>query len=539
MDGFAELRTRHVQNAIARIEQVTQALDRLAADHGNTGLTADLQRHFHGFAGVGTTYGFPVVTETARKAEYVLRTNEGGGRVDAALIRELRAALDTIQREYANADRLSAAPSPPATQVAAPTRKVMVAGGEPWFHQSMIRALEDEGFTTSLADDRDAVIDAFEGSDPPFALIADLSTSGADVYALIDSIRALPAGENAPAFVVSPSNAFLDKVEAIRCGASGYFEKPVDPVAITRRLRQAIASSEDVQRRILSVEDDPDQADFIRLVLESAGYSVRICADPAMFETDLTSFDPDLLLLDINLGSMNGYELAQFTRQNERYATLPIVFLSSDTELRSRVRSVEAGGDDHLSKPLSPPLLLSSVAARIERATFLRTLLERDGLTGLLTHTAFMERLKTRLAKHRRSHGLVSLVMIDVDHFKGVNDTYGHPTGDRVLSSLASFLRRRLRQSDSIGRYGGEEFALLIEDLDEKDTCRLVTSLLQTFGAIEHRATDGQLLKVTFSAGVATLGDDGSVSAWSARADRALYAAKARGRNQAVAASDI
>ena len=187
-------------------------------------------------------------------------------------------------------------------------------------------------------------------------------------------------------------------------------------------------------------------------------------------------------------------------------------------------------------KPVVAPLLLSTVAARIERSRFVRQLLSRDGLTRLLTHTAFIEAAQTLHARQQEDPTRpVAWVMIDVDHFKSVNDRFGHPVGDRVLASLAALLRRRLRQSDRVGRYGGEEFATLIEELPEAEVVRLVERLLAEFGAMEHHAADGQPFHTTFSAGVAMLKPGMSLDAWKKAADDALYAAKSAGRNRVMA----
>ncbi len=130
--------------------------------------------------------------------------------------------------------------------------------------------------------------------------------------------------------------------------------------------------------------------------------------------------------------------------------------------------------------------------------------------------------------------------MLDLDHFKEVNDRHGHPTGDKVLASRASLLRRRLRQSDLLGRYGGEEFTILLEDLDEADALRLVGRLLDEFRATEHVGPDGSRFRVTFSAGVAVLdGKNATLDSWLRAADDALYAAKAAGRSQVLGSSDL
>jgi diguanylate cyclase (GGDEF)-like protein len=247
----------------------------------------------------------------------------------------------------------------------------------------------------------------------------------------------------------------------------------------------------------------------------------------------LEEHKPDVVLMDILLPGVTGYDLVRYLRQDERYATLPVLFLTTESQLQSRYRTARVGGDDHLVKPVMPALLLSAVAARIERARLLRHLLSRDGLTRLLTHSAFSE-AASGLTRRRDEgdHRPRAWVMVDIDHFKTVNDRFGHPVGDRVLTSLAALLRRRLRQSDHVGRYGGEEFAILVEDIPEAEVVRLVERLLAEFGAVAHRAADGTEFHCTFSAGVAMLDPGMAIDEWKKAADDALYAAKHGGRNR-------
>ncbi len=162
--------------------------------------------------------------------------------------------------------------------------------------------------------------------------------------------------------------------------------------------------------------------------------------------------------------------------------------------------------------------------------------MDRDGLTRLLTHGAFMERASAAGSRaSRRTDSRLVWAMIDVDHFKAVNDRHGHPTGDRVLAALAQLLRHRLRQSDVVGRYGGEEFAALVEDLSQEEALRLVDRLRRDFEAMEHRSLSGESFHVTFSAGLAAWENrSDTIDAWKSRADQALYEAKRSGRNKVV-----
>jgi diguanylate cyclase (GGDEF)-like protein len=288
--------------------------------------------------------------------------------------------------------------------------------------------------------------------------------------------------------------------------------------------------------RILAVEDVAVQAEYIRLILEPVGYVVRSCADAADFEAELTSFNPDLILMDILLPGASGYELARLARQRKEHATTPILFLTSQSHLQSRIETLRCGGDDHLVKPISPPLLLAAIETRLERARAVTASIEQDSLTGLLNRGALQKRLHS--ATRRVSEGgQAALIMIDVDHFKSINDTYGHPAGDRVLTNLASYLQQHVGPEDVVSRYGGEEFVIVVQNVDEGEALQFAARLVRNFAATRQSVSGGEIL-VTFSAGVAAVPAAVSGLPECLRAaDMALYRAKAAGRNAAMGAS--
>jgi len=234
-------------------------------------------------------------------------------------------------------------------------------------------------------------------------------------------------------------------------------------------------------------------------------------------------------------GGISGFDLVRLLRQDERYTTLPVLFMTADDRVEAHVQAVRAGGDRFLVKPVPTALLLASVESAIERSRYLRGLLTRDGLTRLLTHSAFLERAELTLAQAQRGPDRLAAawVMLDLDTFKGVNDRHGHPAGDRVLASLAALLRRRLRQTDAIGRYGGEEFAVLLHDLSREEAFRLVDRLREEFAGTTHSSSDGTPFRCTFSAGIAMLDARRmDLDIWRALSDSALYDAKRTGRNR-------
>jgi diguanylate cyclase (GGDEF)-like protein len=541
MDSWEEtlrdLRAGYLRESAAKLDGLAGSITWLESQPKDEDALTDLLRRFHAFAGSGRTYGFPQVSALGLEGENrcadILHEGHAPDAADYARFREL---VESMRAEFQAA---GAAPSPAEkSEHKTPLRtfEILVVEDDEENRDRLAHLVTQEGMTARSVRTSAAAREAMEERLPD-GMITTIGLPDGSGYELVEHLRGRPGGDAPAVLVVSALGNFLDKVEAIHCGADGYFEKPVDWEGLMRRLLHLLESEKQEPVRILSVEDDPQQAALLQAVLESAGYEVRVCDDPTRFETDLIGFGPDLVIMDILLPGVTGYDLVRYLRQDERYATLPVLFLTTEREVHARIETARAGGDDHLVKPVSPGLLLSTVAARAERARFVKSLLDRDGLTRLLTHTAFLERARAAVSLKSRNPGRSSAwVMIDLDNFKMINDRHGHPVGDRVLSALAALLRRRLRQSDTIGRYGGEEFAILINDLQEGQVVRLVSRVLDEFAQIEHPAPGGTF-HATFSAGVAML-DSATMDLdrWRKAADDALYSAKAAGRRRVIAA---
>jgi diguanylate cyclase (GGDEF)-like protein len=227
----------------------------------------------------------------------------------------------------------------------------------------------------------------------------------------------------------------------------------------------------------------------------------------------------------------SGTELAKVIRHNERYVSVPIIYLSAEDDLDKQLDAMSEGGDDFLTKPIKPRHLIATVRTRAARARSLKARMVRDSLTGLYNHTHTLQLLEDARLRARRDGQPLTFAMLDIDHFKKVNDTYGHPMGDRVIKSLALFLKQRLRKTDQIGRYGGEEFAVVLADTDAQAAYRVLDDIRRRFAEI-HYPAQPQDLCCTFSCGIAELTEDMDIKALSKHADEALYLAKHGGRNR-------
>jgi len=412
---------------------------------------------------------------------------------------------------------------------------ILVVAGEETVRDSLTERLKQAAMTARGAATR-AEANQLVETRLPDGIIVDVALPDGLGYEFVERLRALPGGDVPAVLLLSLKAGFLDKVEAVGCGADGFFERPIDWEALLRRLQLLLERNRAEPGRILVVEADAREASDLGATLQAGGYEVLICDEPGRFEAELAAFRPELVLIDVLLSGVSGYELVRYVRQDEKHATLPILFLTAPGEAEAELANAKAGGDGHLVKPILPGLLLSAVTARVERARVLKNLVGRDGLTRLLSHTAFLEHARLSVVRKRREPGRsMAWVMIDLDRFKLVNDRYGHPVGDRVLISLATLLRRRLRQSDTIGRYGGEEFAVLLDDLSQLQAVRLVSRLLEEFRGVEHRAPEGSF-HVACSAGIAMLDPWMDLEWWRRVAADALLVAKAQGRARVVLA---
>lgn len=321
------------------------------------------------------------------------------------------------------------------------------------------------------------------------------------------------------------------RLEAVRAGATAYLVKPLVMTTLIETLDAHLGNHSGDPYRILIVDDDVELAQYYSMTLEGAGMMTQVVMDPLDVMSPLVEFHPDLILTDMYMPNMSGLELASILRQQEAYVSIPIVFLSAETDADKQHSAMLRGGDDFLLKPIESDHLVRSVVRRVKRARVLRSLAERDSLTGLLNHTRFREQLVIEVARAIRTRTNLSLIMLDIDNFKSVNDMFGHPTGDRVIKSLARLMKQRLRKSDILGRYGGEEFAVILPETNGSAAWKVMEEIRESFAQISHQSS-GIEFHVTVSGGIATVPPARDAAALNSTADRALYQAKRNGRNQ-------
>lgn len=296
---------------------------------------------------------------------------------------------------------------------------------------------------------------------------------------------------------------------------------------------------------VLVADDDEDIRALVALRLRKAGYEVVTAANGEEALRLARELKPDLLLLDVSMPVMDGHEVCREIQAQGPTAP-PVIFLTARSHGPAALEGFAAGAADYVTKPFRPEELLARVHANL-RAKAVRDALAHeattDPLTGLLNRRGLDLRAAEAVALSRRHGRPLGCLMVDLDHFKRINDTLGHPVGDQVLKAVADRIQQLTRISDLAARYGGEEFLVLLLETDAEGAAATAEKLRAALGAepVDVVSLAGPVaLPITASVGVAWwrpgMGESPDLFG---EADRALYEAKRRGRDQVVLASDL
>jgi diguanylate cyclase (GGDEF)-like protein len=521
-----------------KLKQLEQALSQLPLVGWDERDFQNLLRLVHGLIGSGKTFGFASLSDVARTLEAYLRQLAQAKAVISkdqrkhilGLMHELHQAA--LHQDTSVTDQSGVIAV--AQHIVSP-RRIFVVEDEHELAEELKVQLGYFGYDVSvfnkLEDFRRAVQQTAE-----VIVLMDVTFPG-DRLGGVKLMNEIQQGRDVPVPVVflSAHDEFEMRLEAARAGSIAYLSKPVNIGSLIDKLDNLTSTKPLAPYRVMIVDDSVALTAYHTAVLEQAGMTVKAVNNPFNVIESLLEFAPDLILIDLYMPECNGTDLAKVIRQLDAFVSIPIVFLSAENDLDKQLFAMGLGGDDFLTKPIQPPHLISSVTSRIRRSLMLRSFMVRDSLTGLLNHTAIKDQLDGEVAWAIREKKPLSFAMVDIDHFKLVNDSYGHPVGDRVIKSLSRLLKQRLRTSDLVGRYGGEEFAVVLVNADGPTAMKVLDTIRDDFSQLRHLA-EGKEFPVTFSCGIADVSQFPDATKLSDAADKALYKAKHAGRNQVMLA---
>ena len=514
-----------------RLDDELDTLDDLCAQlHDDPSALRSLRDRLHKLAGSAGTFGYGELGRVARQLEQQAQTQLDAKQPDAAVLTDLSSAgaqlrplLKRDEQRQAQPQQLDAGISDEDRH-----RHVGLLIEEDDLASQMTQTLDSFGYQVTRLASPEALHTAAQLD----ALIIDTSPPGSRL--LSHPVFQQAPGQLPPLLIISSLDTFSSRLQAVRAGADVRAERVglVDLPLLERRLERGFSSQQGGPFRVLIVDDDTELTARYQLVLSNAGIRVDTVSDANLLLDKMHKFIPEVVLMDLNMPEYSGPELAQVIRLDDDWLRVPIVYLSAETNAERQMSALLKAGDDFITKPISDSTLLTTVYARAQRARMVSDALARDSLTGLLKHADIKEQLELEAERAKRSQAPVSVAMIDIDHFKNVNDSYGHACGDNVIRALSNMLRQRLRKVDRLGRYGGEEFVAVLPGCNSDDAYQLLESIREAFNALQF-SSGGQQFHCSFSAGISACEAD----AWAdeellERADRALYRAKQSGRNR-------
>ncbi len=400
-------------------------------------------------------------------------------------------------------------------------------------------------------------------------VLLDVMMPEMDGFETCKKIKSNPKTTHIPVVMVTALTDIEDRIKGLEAGADEFLTKPINDTALFARVKsltrmktvidelklrnetaaelggQVIELKENFSNsKILLLDDDVIQAKNIKTSLSSLSKQVQVLSSPDNID-GLGSFIPDLVIISCQIDVEDPLRIGVMLRSKPVFKNSVLMLLAEEENISMVIKGMELGINDYFIYPVDESELQARVKTQLRRKQYqddLRTELEesvdlstKDGLTGVFNRRYFDIHIKQMSEKSKDSGQKMCMMMLDMDHFKKVNDTYGHQAGDAVLRTLSETLKSSFRVTDLIARYGGEEFVVLLSKVELKDGIKIAEKTRATIEAIDFVVPgQEQPLKETTSIGIAELKSDESVEDLISRVDKALYKAKETGRNKVV-----
>jgi diguanylate cyclase (GGDEF)-like protein len=285
------------------------------------------------------------------------------------------------------------------------------------------------------------------------------------------------------------------------------------------------------RREILLIDDNPDAREALAMLLEHHGYAVRCAESGSEALQQVTQLPPDLIITDLGMPVMSGFDLLQEFRKLPSLADVPVIVVSGNGDIHARVAGLDLGADDFLAKPVQVDELLARVRRHLLRSDRQRDIKREsmvDALTGVLNRRGLANLFARAVERPSLVDGVgIAVMLVDLNEFKSINDTWGHAVGDAALCAVSRGLQNALRANDRVGRLGGDEFAIVLPEVCNDDCIQLLQRVRQ-ISPVVFSFVEGASLHVGLSLGVASAGPGETFEAVIARADAAMYEDKRR-----------
>lgn len=533
-EKIEEIREHFIESLPTRLESI-RALSKQLDEAWDQETAQSLMFEIHNLRGFSAANSFTSLNEIAEKTEdFIVELREANvaptikdQKTLKTLITNLSDCVNDICKQTPSHKESNIVID---TNISSKSPLILIVDDDKNFCNTLALQLEHLGYRTRSINELNELSQSIKNHHPQ-AIFMDIIFNG-QTNAGTKMIKTIRDEEDisVPIVFMSARDDMSSRLEAVRSDGIAFLSKNFNLGELKNLIEVIIPIQRNHSYKVLIIDDDKISSSFCSAILEHAGIHVScLYTHENMFES-IVNFDPDVILLDMYMPNVDGFEMSSVIRQHQNFSAIPIVIMSSETDINKQFRMRSVGADDFILKPFKPHHLIDTIMNRIQRSRQTKRLIYTDGLTGLLLFNKIKDQISNLLESCVRYNLDFSIALIDLDHFKRINDVYGHLTGDQILRNFSDFLLSRVRKSDIVTRSGGEEFTIIFPYTNAENAMRALNSLRESFAQRVQHAEDKEF-KVTFSAGIANINRFQDLISLLAAADQALYRAKEKGRN--------
>ena len=541
-----------------RLSVLQEAIDAIAKDNLDPNLREKAVNTAHTLVGSLGSFGYTKSSQICSEIEYILQSNDKNNYKISfqleQLLAQLRVQIDSPFPELLAAryyDDMTFGKDEPdlAYTALAHQYKLLIIDDDLPLTEALVNEAITWGIEAKVAQNlskaREAIAEAV-----PDAILLDLAFPEAKDGGLKLLQELNEQHLSVPVIALTARESFANRIEVARLGGKGFLTKPVSPTQTMQTVASILEQSHLPNAKILVVDNQQKNLNTIEELLQPWGFELILLQDTIKFWDTLEQSNPDLIIAQLEMEKVSGIELCQVVRNDPRWCHLPVLLMTSHEDIDTIQQIYAVGVDDCISLPIVREELLARIFNRLDKERYRRHVAETDPLTGIFNRRASIQQLNRLLSIARRQNKPWCFVIIDLDDFKQINDSFGHEAGDRVLRRLGQLLKQEFRREDVTARWGGEEFVIGLYDMTKEAVISRLRQFLTTFRQQnftkstlnlapqnEPAPTDSQEdnFNVTFSAGIAEYPVNGStLESLYQYADMALYRAKTEGKSQII-----
>ncbi len=534
-EKIEKIRKHFLKSLPNKLETISKLCDQLTSKELGLEDAKELMFEIHNLRGFSATNNFTVLNEIAKEIENIIIkfkenkttfSNKECQKIKTLIVKLSNCIQDISTKNITLKEHTDDLNSMHNFK----TPLVLIVDSDKNFCHTLALQLEHLGYRTKSVYELNGLIHSIN-TDMPQAIFIDIVLQKS-INTGTDIIKNIQENENitTPIIYMSAKDNMDSRLEAVRGNGVAFLSKSFSLGELKNMVDIVVPIQKNSSYKVLIIDDDKISSSFCKTILEHAKIQALCLDSPQKIFEYIVNFDPDVILLDMYMPNIDGFEIASIIRQNHNFSTIPIVIMSSETDINKQFRMRSIGADDFILKPFKPRHLIDTIMSRIQRSKQTKHLIYTDGLTGLLLFNKIKDQITNLLESCVRYSLDFSIALIDLDFFKQINDEYGHLTGDQVLRNFSEFLLSRVRKSDIVTRSGGEEFTIILPYTNADNTMRTLNTLREEYSQrLQH--IQNKEFRVSFSAGVANINRFQDLGSILSAADQALYRAKENGRN--------